>query len=93
MLAVYPSLDQHKIVSPEGIISDGGDNQEYINDALYASHYSSSNSECFVGIDVGAGKKVKINRIRYFPYDKWTIASEKLQGAVIEASNDNTNYV
>ena len=41
---------------------------------------------------MGAGKKVKINRIRFFPYDKWTIASEKLQGAVIEASNDNTNY-
>ena len=33
-----------------------------------------------------------INRIRYFPYNKWTIAATYIKGAEIEASNDNTNF-
>ena len=74
------------------IFSDGGDYPDHAADGKYASFYSSSNSECWVGIDVGENKKVLINRIRYFPYNKWTIAASYIKDAEIEASNDGTNY-
>ena len=74
------------------VLNDGGDNADYAVDGKYASFYSSSNSECWVGIDVGVGKKVLINRIRYFPYNKWTIAADYIKGAKIEASNDDSTY-
>ena len=35
---------------------------------------------------------MNINRIRYFPYQLWEIASNYIKGAVIEASVDGSTY-
>ena len=77
---------------PMSTISDGGSGASNVNDGQYNSYYSSSSSNCFVGFDFGEGRKVKVHRIRYFPYSKWVIASDYIKGATIEASNDNSNY-
>ena len=77
---------------PDAIISDGGDNKEFAADGQYSSYYSSTNAECYIGIDVGEGKRVLIDRVRYFPYNQWTIAAKYLKNAVIEASEDGVTY-
>ena len=83
MIASYPELETVEVVQAATILSDGGSNPHYGFDDKFASFYSSDNDECYIGLDIGEGKKVLINRIRYFPYNKWTIASEYLKGALI----------
>ena len=84
-------MDTKTKITADAIFSDGsGSNKEYINDGLYKSTYTSTAAECYIGYDAGAGKKIKVNRIRYFPSTEWLIASEKLQGAIFEASNSET---
>lgn len=65
------------------MISDGGSNKAFVNDGKYASYYESNSSECYIGVDIGDGRRVILNRIRYFPYNKWTITAEHLKGATI----------
>lgn len=91
MIATFPELEMKAAVTPAALISDGGDNKEYVNDKSYTTYYSSTSATCYVGIDMGAGKKVKMSSIRYMPYLKWLIASEYLQDAVIEASDTETS--
>ena len=80
VIASYPELEEVAIV--EGVtISDGGSNPNYAFDSKYASSYWSNSNECYIGLDVGEGKVVFINRIRYFPYNKWTIAASYIKGA------------
>lgn len=43
-------------------------------------------------MDIGENKLVKVTRIRYFPYYKWTIAAQYIAGAVFEGSIDGVNY-
>ena len=92
VLSTYPELEEVSLVEAAAILNDGGDHPDFAADGKYASFYSSSNAECWIGIDVGANKKVLINRIRYFPYNQWVLAASYIKGAVIEASNDDTNY-
>ena len=35
---------------------------------------------------------MKINRVRFFPYNKWTRAADYIKGATIEVSNDDSMY-
>ena len=67
-------------------------NENFAFDGTYSTTYSSSNSDCFVGMDIGEGLLVSISRIKYFPYNRWEIASNYLKGAVIEASADGVTY-
>ena len=76
---------------PMSLISDGAGASK-VNDGQQNSYYSSNSNDCFVGLDMGEGRRVKIHRIRYFPNTNWVIASDYIRGATVEASNDNTNY-
>lgn len=88
----YPSVAQEQTIVPAAILSDGGSNSDAAFDYNHGSFYSSTNSVCFIGLDAGVGKVVKVTRIRYFPYYKWTIAANFIKGAVFEGSLDGTTY-
>ena len=80
-------------MEPETIFNDKGDSSQLAFDGKHSTIYDSSSSSCFIGIDVGENKRVAIHRIRYFPYNRWTIAANYIKGAVIEGSVDGTNYI
>ena len=44
-------------------------------------------------MDFGLHTIVDITQIRYIPNTDWSIASEKLQGAVFEGSNDGNLWI
>lgn len=92
VLTTYPELESTEKVACEAMISDGGMYESYAFDSKYSTTYSSSNANCYIGIDIGENKLVAITRIRYFPYQLWEIASNYIKGAVIEASTDGSTY-
>lgn len=92
LLNQFPSKNKEEYIKPSSIISDGGNNSKSVFDNIHSSFYSSSNSNCYIGIDVGESKLIDIRRIRYFPYYKWEIVSKYLKGATIEGSNNGINY-
>lgn len=65
----------------------------YAFDGKHSTYYSSSNSGCYIGLDVGEKRLVNINRIRYFPYHAWNIVSNYLKGAIFEGSVDGITYI
>ena len=73
-------------------ISDMGSLEKFAFDTKHSTIYSSENDVCFIGMDIGEGRRVKINRIRYFPYNRWTIAASYIKGATIEGSEDGITY-
>lgn len=81
------SLDKFTVISdsPTGALNafDGQQGTTYS---------STSGSACYLGIDVGSSLLLNLNRIRFFPYSRWTIASNYLLGATIEASTDGVQY-
>ena len=73
-LGVYESVEG-KPISDFGTGHFAFDN--YVN-----SVYSSPNSSCYVGIDVGENTVVDVNKIRFIPNPQWHIAGEFLDGAI-----------
>ena len=61
-------------------------------DKNYYTAYTSSNDVCYLIIDIGVGKAVKLTKIRYFPTSEWNVASTKLRDAQFLASNDKTEW-
>jgi hypothetical protein len=47
---------------------------------------------CSIGIDIGQDLGVSLTRIRYFPTTAWVIASNFIQGALFQVSNDNSTW-
>ena len=82
VLTTFPELDVSSRLGEAEIISDGGSAPEKVFDELTSTTYSSSNADCYVGIDLGAGRVANIRRIRYFPTMEWNIVSTYLKGAV-----------
>lgn len=81
----YPSLAVVQKIKPQTILSDlnTNNNNIYAFDEKDSTYYSSSsNSTCFIGIDIGEGKLANLQRIRYFPYYKWIIAANYLTGGI-----------
>lgn len=92
VISAFPQLSKVSAITPAAVISDGGSNEDFATDGKYSSYYSSTNADCYIGVDLGEGKRALINRVRYFPYSKWTIAAKYIKGAVIEASVDGVTY-
>ena len=44
--------------------------------------YGSSNAECFIKIDMGAGLQASVSRFRFFPYLGWTNTANKILDGV-----------
>jgi hypothetical protein len=94
------SQKQYSFATPEKlsqsqftIISDTVASQALAFDGIMGSTYvSSSNGICYIGINVGNEMTLNLNRIRFFPYSQWLIASQYLTGAHFEASNDGNTW-
>jgi hypothetical protein len=56
------------------------------------TYYVSSNAQCWIGMDMGAGVTVKVNRFKYLPNMIWRNNSKILQGATFEGSNDMNSW-
>jgi len=64
-------------------ISDTANDNIYAFDNKPSTYYSSSKTNCYIGIDAGEHKLVNVRRVRYFPYYGWTIAASYIKGAII----------
>ena len=69
------------------------ENWEYIFDKDHSTSYNSTSAECYIGVDIGENTGIYLTRIRYFPYPKWAIASDYIQGGKFQASNDNSTWI
>jgi len=67
-------------------------NWEYSFDNIEYTNYESNNSQCAIGIDIGAALGLSITRIRFFPNVAWNIASNYLKDAQFQVSNDNSTW-
>ena len=92
VIATFPSIAASAQVKHSAVISDGGTTAMNTFDGQTATIYTSSNANCYIGVDFGAGKAVQIDRIRFFPTVSWLSVSKYLLGAVFEASADGTTY-
>lgn len=57
-------------------------------DSSITTIYGSANAVCWVGVDVGAGLQVVVDRFRFFLYFGWKNTASKILGATFEGSND-----
>ena len=92
VLTWYPLLEKVETITPAAIISDGGDNAKEAFDGQHHTKYSSTNAECYIGLDAGEGLLVNPKGIRYFPDSLWTSVVQNLKDAIIEASVDGASY-
>ena len=88
---VKTSKLKHEEVISESIVSTA----DRAFDGIYSTGYFSpvSNGECFIGIDLGENMHASVHRIRYFPYNKWSIVSNYMLGGVFEGSTDGVSYI
>jgi hypothetical protein len=61
-------------------------------DGLSDTFYSSSNAECWLGVDAGSGMGIAVSRIRFFPNLNWINVGKKILHAVFQGSNDQSSW-
>lgn len=54
--------------------------------------YGSSNPECWIEVDVGAGLQAVVDRVRFFPFLDWVNTANYTLDGVFEASNDDKTW-
>lgn len=67
-------------------------NVSYVFDTFTDTNYGSTNTDCWIGVDAGAGIEVEVSRIRVFPNLLWMNVGKKIIGATFEGSNDNSTW-
>ena len=61
-------------------------------DGLTTTYYDSNNTECWLGVDAGAGMQVRADRFRFFPNMAWSWVNKKILYATFEGSNDMSSW-
>ena len=74
------------------IIADTDSSKSLAFDAVHGTRYISSQTSCYIGIDVGPELLLNLTRIRFFPNNYWLIVADYMMGATLEASVDGVNY-
>ncbi len=82
ILQTYPDLGIVQKIIPASIISDSPLTQDFSFDNRHATFYTSNNTLCYIGLDVGIQRLVNVKRIRYFPNYKWNVAANYIKDAI-----------
>jgi hypothetical protein len=88
-LVTKETLDKYKFEEKKVVDLSGkvtwGDTAGWENafDKDHATIYTSKNSTCAFGVDIGDQRGVKLNRVRFFSNPAWQIASQYVKGAKI----------
>ena len=61
-------------------------------DGLVNTFYGSTNSQCWIGMDAGAGLQASVSRVSFFPNLNWTNVASRILYSVFEGSNDQTTW-
>ena len=61
-------------------------------DGDVSTYYSSTNAQCWLGVDAGAGVALSVSRIRMFPSLAWKNVASMILYSTFEGSNDMTTW-
>ena len=61
-----------------------------VSDGVFATYYSSSATNCYIGVDFGANSVGILSKIKYFP--QIDIDTTKFYGTQLQGSNDGTTW-
>ena len=61
-------------------------------DGLVNTYYSSSNTQCYIGLDAGAGVQASISRISFFPSLNWPNVAQVILYSSFQGSNDQLKW-
>jgi hypothetical protein len=61
-------------------------------DGLINTFYGSPNTQCWIGMDAGAGLQASVSRVSFFPNLNWANVANRILYSVFEGSNDETTW-
>ncbi len=71
--------------------ADTSNNKDLAFDNKYSTIYTSSNSNCYFGLDLGQNYKGSLFKIMFF-LNKRVVNPKLFAGATVQVSTDGTNY-
>ena len=84
-------IDKTKLTVISDMVGAANTPQDAI-DGDVSTFYSSTNAQCWLGVDTGAGVAIAVSRIRMFPTLAWDNVVMKILYSTFEGSNDMSTW-